>query len=63
MSDKQLERVKEIRKAIALLGWSEVNKRIRSREDRTIFNKLSKEFDARMKAEGDKVLEQHQIKF
>lgn len=57
------ERVKEIRKAIALLGWPEVSERIRSPEDRAIFNELLEEFNASVKAEGDKTLEKHHIKF
>jgi len=57
------ERVKEIRKAIKLLGWTEVGARVRSREDQAIFAELGEEFRATQKAKGDKILEQHHIKF
>ena len=57
------ERVKEIRKAIGLLGWVSVRERIRSSEDRAIFDELSEEFMTREKARLDKILKEHHIEF
>jgi len=57
------ERVKEIGKAIGLLGWSAVSERLRSSEDRAIFDELGQEFLASDKARQDKILENHHIKF
>ena len=57
------ERIKEIRKAVKLLGWMEVGARVRSREDQAIFAELGEEFRATQKANDDKILEKHNIKF
>lgn len=57
------ERVKEIRKAIKLLGWTAVFARVKSVEDKAIVDELSKEFLASSKASEDRVLEKHKIKF
>ncbi|GAI80025.1 unnamed protein product [marine sediment metagenome] len=57
------ERVKEIWKAIKLLGWTAVALRARSPEDRAIFDELGQEFLTENKAQQDKILEKHHIKF
>lgn len=57
------ERIKEIQKAIKLLGWVEVGSRVRSKEDQAIFAELGEEFRATRRANDDKILEKHHIKF
>ena len=57
------ERIKEIRKAIDLLGFLEVSERIKSSEDRTIYNEIREECLASLGTNADKVLEEHNIKF
>lgn len=57
------ERVKEIRKAIKLVGWLVVSDRIKGVEDRAIFNELKDEFQRKRKADEDKILKRHKIKF
>lgn len=57
------ERVKEIRKAIKLVGWTEVGQRVRSPEDRAIFDELGQEFRTENKARQDKILKDHHIEF
>ncbi len=59
------ERVKEIRKAIRLLGWVHVNERIKDSgnpRDQKILDELTAEFRANDKARADKILENHHIK-
>lgn len=57
------KRVEEIREAISLLGWVAVQERLRTPEDRAIFDKLSDNFRTRSKAKDAKVLKQHHIAF
>ena len=57
------DRVKQIQKAMKLLGWLEVSDRISSPEDRVIFNKLREECIDRLKAKDDAILKKNKITF
>jgi hypothetical protein len=49
-------RKKEIQEALNLIGWIEVKARISSKEDREIYQELSKEFMSKHRALDDKKL-------
>lgn len=62
MSEEK-QREKEIAKAIKKVGWMAVSLRIKTEEDRKIYDKLSKEFITRHAVEEDKILKKAGISF
>lgn len=53
----------ELEEAIKLIGWTSVYNRIKSLEDRKIFEELQAKFDKDTEDEEQKVLNEHSISF
>jgi hypothetical protein len=56
-------RREEIAKAVELLGWSAISERIKTAEDRKIFNELFKESIKKNINRVDAILKKHNLSF
>ena len=57
------ERTKQIKKSVDLMGWTATLERVKTAEDRTIFDELSEDFRQINRQKENKVLKKHGIAF
>ena len=63
LEEARNKRKKAIRKSISLIGWLATSERIKTTEDREIFNELSLKETTMAKAKKDSILRRHGISF
>ncbi len=62
MVDRE-KRKEELRKAIAIVGWVEIEERVKTKLDKQLVKELGKEFDTEIKAMRDARLKEAGITF